>query len=830
MTKQSKSSQGSPQKANNQHQYKKSRFGKQFGALLTSEDGQPQSQSSSLPLSPSIPHSMVQDQSLNHDNAQEKEDSKSNNRKKNKKGCSRQKSNQCNKPECDLNSSNKSQPANSKQCAKKKAQAQSHLDNRSSVNAQIEDDNDNPDICLICAEPIKLYALGVCSHRTCHVCMIRMRALYKNWDCTLCKTNLPEVIFTTDPSAPYSSYDLSKLTYKDPHLSIACETFEQLDQLLSFLKFNCPHPDCSCILASWKALKSHTISAHGLQICNLCSSNKKIFAHEHNLFTNKALATHMNQGSVGIGVGLLGSKDSGSDESCCVKDGFKGHPKCGFCNIYFFDDDQLHRHCREKHEQCFICVQNGVGRWQYYLDYNHLENHFLSDHYLCNQSSCLTARFVVYPTALELQAHQIEAHGIELSNKAMKDARKIQTHFVYAGVNDPQSMQALQRQDQTTHQQRVAKGPRVMNIAPTTSVANASNLSNANRTVPGLGSSRANLNNNNNTKKPDKGKSQAQQPENSKLPLFLNLINLNEISGSSSSNKDSNVLQHVAFIESVRAAVNGVETKVASFKVAARTFYNNEMSAPDFIDTLCSIFDRRSDIIESILNDLLGLLDMDSARKTELLEKWFDLDLEQSQFPSLDGRTSNVSGAAAKRPNTVASKAASWARRTAVPVDTFDANYPQLVGGSSKTQINPGSSGLATRTVKVGPSAAPWCSGGKVKNGGTSSSPSVPSATQASSIKPTTSQNMSTKGSLTSRSNKDTFPALHTSACVERPAPMADMSTRFKNALTSPRNVANGSNGHASSWVTNEISQPTSSNNKRAPKLILFSNSRDARI
>jgi hypothetical protein len=43
------------------------------------------------------------------------------------------------------------------------------------------------DTCYICAEPVKYYALGTCSHRTCHVCSLRLRALYKKRECTFCK-------------------------------------------------------------------------------------------------------------------------------------------------------------------------------------------------------------------------------------------------------------------------------------------------------------------------------------------------------------------------------------------------------------------------------------------------------------------------------------------------------------------------------------------------------------------------------------------------------------------------------------------------------------------
>jgi hypothetical protein len=46
---------------------------------------------------------------------------------------------------------------------------------------------DENEVCWICAEPVKYYSVSDCDHRTCHVCALRLRALYKNTDCTFCK-------------------------------------------------------------------------------------------------------------------------------------------------------------------------------------------------------------------------------------------------------------------------------------------------------------------------------------------------------------------------------------------------------------------------------------------------------------------------------------------------------------------------------------------------------------------------------------------------------------------------------------------------------------------
>ena len=85
---------------------------------------------------------------------------------------------------------------------------------------------------------------------------------------------------------------------------------------------------------------------------DLCTRYKKIFTHEHSLYTQATLQRHYKSGDP-------------DDPS------FKGHPECGFCKISFYGDDELYSHCREQHEQCFLCQRAGI-RNQYYVNYDSL--------------------------------------------------------------------------------------------------------------------------------------------------------------------------------------------------------------------------------------------------------------------------------------------------------------------------------------------------------------------------------------------------------------------------------------------------------------------------
>jgi hypothetical protein len=52
-----------------------------------------------------------------------------------------------------------------------------------------QEDGVEADICFICASDVTHQCLTPCNHRTCHICGLRMRALYKNRDCAHCRVS-----------------------------------------------------------------------------------------------------------------------------------------------------------------------------------------------------------------------------------------------------------------------------------------------------------------------------------------------------------------------------------------------------------------------------------------------------------------------------------------------------------------------------------------------------------------------------------------------------------------------------------------------------------------
>ena len=46
------------------------------------------------------------------------------------------------------------------------------------------------EVCFICASPVEHNCVAPCNHRTCHICALRMRALYKKTECTHCRVSV----------------------------------------------------------------------------------------------------------------------------------------------------------------------------------------------------------------------------------------------------------------------------------------------------------------------------------------------------------------------------------------------------------------------------------------------------------------------------------------------------------------------------------------------------------------------------------------------------------------------------------------------------------------
>lgn len=57
-------------------------------------------------------------------------------------------------------------------------------------------EDEEADVCFICASPVVHSSVAPCNHRTCHICALRLRALYKTTACAHCRvSSTPDLVY-----------------------------------------------------------------------------------------------------------------------------------------------------------------------------------------------------------------------------------------------------------------------------------------------------------------------------------------------------------------------------------------------------------------------------------------------------------------------------------------------------------------------------------------------------------------------------------------------------------------------------------------------------------
>ncbi|KDN38696.1 hypothetical protein K437DRAFT_239901 [Tilletiaria anomala UBC 951] len=451
-----------------------------------------------------------------------------------------------------------------------------------STTAEKANDEEIPpevELCFICAEPVHLYSLPPCDHITCHMCAVRLRALYKKIECTFCKAPAESLIFTSSTTKTFAEYTPEELPHKDAKLSISFLTREAMEETLFLLRFNCPDTKCEVASAGWNDLKSHIRRDHGKLLCDLCVRNKKIFAHEHTLYNKHSLGSHMS-----------------SD-----------HRFCEYCHAYFYSDDELFVHMRDRHEQCHICkARGGEAAQTYFKDYTALERHFKLQHFLCPNAECLEKKFIVFPSEMDFKAHQLAEHGAELTSRERREAIRVDAAFTYDNPAEPS--RGGERRAGRSRRDGKGMGADQDQEQEAPYLANRSS-------VPGASRARG--------RRAAFGGS-----------LTTNIVAVAENNAvTTGQSEDERIQQHQIFLARVKDVFKGSEPKVSSFRAAVRGYLAGEMSAKDLTGTVHSLTGDL-DAGSLIINGLVELLE-DEEKRTDVLTAWNGLRIERTQFPSL---------------------------------------------------------------------------------------------------------------------------------------------------------------------------------------------------
>lgn len=129
--------------------------------------------------------------------------------------------------------------------------------------ADVDGDSDGDgDVCFICASPVQHTAIAPCNHRTCHICSIRMRALYKTKACAHCRTESDHVILSDDAEKKYESFAQTDFYKSDDTLGIHFENEAVFEDTRLLLQYNCPDGECDVACLGWPDLHRHVKTAH----------------------------------------------------------------------------------------------------------------------------------------------------------------------------------------------------------------------------------------------------------------------------------------------------------------------------------------------------------------------------------------------------------------------------------------------------------------------------------------------------------------------------------------------------------------------------------------
>ena len=287
-------------------------------------------------------------------------------------------------------SGSKSNRANSRR-SHKPAKKGANRDHETELkHTAIKEGQEQAEHCIICANRIEYVSLSPCSHRTCHICTLRQRALFKRKVCLVCRSENENVIFSEETEKEYEDFDAKKMFNVDSNLSISFTSEAVYYETMKTLEFRCkicPHNK----FPTFKALSEHVKKEHNKFFCLICWKNKKVFSIELELLTQKQLRRHQTVGD---------------------EEGFEGHPECKHCKgKRFYSEDELSIHIRDCHERCYICDQDIPNNRDYYNNYDDLFEHFSAAHNVCTVPSCLEKKFVVFRDELELASHMLKEHG-----------------------------------------------------------------------------------------------------------------------------------------------------------------------------------------------------------------------------------------------------------------------------------------------------------------------------------------------------------------------------------------------------------------------------------
>lgn len=622
------------------------------------------------------------------------------------------------------------------------------------TSADDADDDVEAEVCFICASPVIHQSVAPCNHRTCHICALRMRALYKNKECAHCRTAAPYVIFTDDATKRFEDYSVGApdITTTDDNIGIRYNKEDIVGDTVLLLRYNCPDTECDFAGLSWPDLHRHVRSTHHKKMCDLCTRNKKVFTHEHELFADKELERHMRHGD---------DRPGAVDQT-----GFKGHPLCAFCGQRFYDGDKLYEHCRNKHERCFLCDREDPRQPHYYVDYNALEQHFKKDHHPCMDRECQEKKFVVFASEMDLKAHQLSEHGSSLSKDVRRDARLVDM----AGFDFRTSYQQERRGggggragargqgDGERERRGRGRDPNAEAIPASSAqplrrdelafqrqMAIHSSQSVSNRTFGGQLSQQSVAAPASTGAAPAANRNRGTAAVSNSSAPVAEMESLSLVDPDLTTEERARLMRHAAVIERASNLLQNDSSKIARFRNLISSYQNNKTAATTLVDSFFTLFAETSTTaLGTLVREVADLFE-DKAKAETLRKAWNDWRAINEDYPTLPA-LSGMHGATTASSGWAAAASSSATASTAAPSQRHTTRVLKLKNSTQQSQrSSPQSTSWAAASGSTRPLPA------------TSSFPALPTARSGGATRTTTSSQWTPAN--TSQPARNTRPA-----------------------------------------------------------------------
>ena len=106
--------------------------------------------------------------------------------------------------------------------------------------------NSNQETCILCSNAVLHFAMGSCNHKdVCGKCVLRIRLLMDDKKCSICKTELDEVIVSNDRTLTWDQVDEDEIIKDKEDDSIWYEDTKAKGvgmelRSMQCLMYNCP--------------------------------------------------------------------------------------------------------------------------------------------------------------------------------------------------------------------------------------------------------------------------------------------------------------------------------------------------------------------------------------------------------------------------------------------------------------------------------------------------------------------------------------------------------------------------------------------------------------